>query len=274
MHLKKLLILILLLDYCLEINSQVFYNADDMRKFESRLQIQNFLGSLLSYPFESLEKMEMGVLIGEIILTDSSSNDIVHICSGISKVLDSEFLKAMNITLINYRPVLQSIASNDSITFYAIYSIEGNDFEISYNNIPKRFIGPLKLKASNHITSTNPNLTKDIQANPDSYYMKEVAELISKNKIVESEMESNSNAKRKMDNLLINNRYKRAIDYLNELIRRNPFNPEFFIQRAELFEKIGQIQQAQEDYYFIISYIDDYNYKKLAKERVNKYYAA
>ena len=58
------------------VNGQVFYNEEELEKFETRLKVQNFVVSLLSYPFESLEKKEIGVLIGEIELMPTTGVNV------------------------------------------------------------------------------------------------------------------------------------------------------------------------------------------------------
>ena len=126
---RNLIISILIfVAHCNFIQAQVFNNEKDLEKFQARIKIQNFVGSLLTYPFESLQKKEIGVLIGEIKLMSEEKQDSVFICNSISKNIDNLFLNTLNITLANYREDLELIAEDNFISFYVIYKIENNDF--------------------------------------------------------------------------------------------------------------------------------------------------
>jgi len=225
-------------------------------KFQTRLNIQNFVASLISYPFESLEKKEIGVLIGEIKLMASEQQDSVYICNSISKSIDSKFLNALRITLANYRSELQLISEEDKISFYVIYKVENNEFAISYKRIPEKLVGPLKMTLHDKIRSSNPKMQdKIIKIKPDLYYWDNIAERRLKIKSLESSNKDVSLIKQKLNRRSISRKEKQIIENLNELIRRNPFNPELFKQRAELHRKHNDLIKAKKDILFIKYYI-------------------
>jgi len=254
--------------------AQTFTNIESLEAYErveAKNQIGNFLNSLLRYPFQSLENKEMGVIIGEIYLNESIQNDSVYIISGISESLNEMFLKSLNITLLNYRPGLEKIVVNNKISFYGIFKIEGNDFEISYKYIPEFLLGPLNITVSNTIKSESAiDPILKYKAKPDSYFKEKLKELLGKNRDAELRMNSFSYLKQKKENILIKKRYKQSLSILNTLIGRNPFNAKFFMQRAEIFEKTGGQEKAARDYEFIISFIADENYKVIAKDKLGR----
>jgi hypothetical protein len=259
-----------LIVFIFQVKSQVFNNLKDLEIFESKMQVRDFVGSFLHYPFESLKNKEMGVVIGGIILGDSLHNDRFFISNSVSDNLDKGFLNALKLTSANYNKSLRQIASNDSLFFYAIFMIENNDFEITYKNIPSNLIGPIKMILDNKIESTNPSLAQEIKAKPDSYYISNIERLLAKNKSVESQFSNYSKIRQSKETIFIKSRYKKAIENVTELIHRNPFNPELFIQRAGFYEKINQIQQSKADYEFIIKFLNNTSQASIAKERLNK----
>lgn len=255
---KTTVSIIIFIITCSPGNAQVFNNEEDFSKFQTRINVQNFVGSLLSYPLESLEKKEIGVLIGEIKLMPEDKLDSIYICNSISKNIDNMFINAIKITIANYREDLELISEDDLISFYVIYNIENNDFEISYNNIPERLIGPLRLTISNKIKSYDPQIPdKTIKINPDSYYLEKIQECRLKIKSLESGSNDDNSLKNKVNTKLISQKEKQIIDNLDELIRRNPFDPELLKQRAELYSKRQDSINALKDYSFIKKYIKD-----------------
>jgi len=256
--------------FVFQVKSQVFYNQKDAEIYESKIQVRNFVGSFLHYPFESLQNKEMGVIIGGIILGDSLHKDNIFISNGVSDNLDKGFINALKLTSVNYNKLLRQIASNDSLIFYAIFLIENNDFEITYNNIPSNLIGPIKMTMDNKIKSNNPNMAQEIKAHPDSYYKSNIERLVAKNKSTELQFNTYSKIRQSIETIFIKSRYKKAIENVTELIHRNPFNPELFIQRAGFYEKLNQIQQSKTDYEFIIRFLNNTSQASIAKERLNK----
>lgn len=248
---------------------QFFKNEEEIEKYQTRLQIQNFISSIVTYPFESLDKKEVGIIIGEVVLTNSDQQDSVFICNSISKDLDSDFTKSMKITLGNYRPELEKISIDNKITFYVIFKIENNDFEISYKNIPEELIGPIKMTLGDRITSSAPGVPdKVIIIKPDSYFQQEIKELKEKYKTLEADSDSQSASAKKTERL-IEKRNKKIIENLDELIRRNPFNPDLLLERAYLYSEIGEIEKSRIDYRFVTLYINDEEAKSIAAEKLS-----
>lgn len=253
---NAILLIIIFFVNCNLINAQVFNTEKDLEKFQSQIKIQNFVGSLLTYPFESLQKKEIGVLIGEIKLMPEEKQDSVFISNSISKNIDNLFLNTLNITLANYRKDLELLSEDNIISFYVIYKIENNDFEISYNNIPERLIGPMKLTMDNIIKSTNPQTPYiTLKINPDSYYLEKIQECRTKLESLELNSNDNKSIKEKLNAKLKSQKENQIIENLNELIRRNPFNRELLKQRAELYTKHNDLKNAERDYSFIKKYM-------------------
>ncbi len=247
-------IIICILNYSIGFG-QVFYNEQEIVRFETRINIQNFTGSLLTYPFESLAKHEIGVLIGEIKLMPEEQ-DSVYICNSISESIDNTFINILKIALVNYRAELELISEDSLITFYAIYKIENNEFDITYNNIPERLIGPMQLTMSNKIQNSNPKIPDEIiEIKQDLYYIEKIEEYQIKIDKLESITQDKSSIKRKRNLKLITKNEKHIIDNLDELIRRNPFNPELLEQRSEIYQKHGDLIRAKKDMLFIMKYL-------------------
>lgn len=248
--------LIIHLVYQVSATGQVFHSEEEVIQFQTRLQLQNFVNSLLSYPFESLEKKEIGVVVAEIKLMPADRKDSVYICNSVSPDIDQIMINALKIALINYREELISISEDSKITFYTLYRIENNEYEISYKNIPEQLIGPMKITINNTITnsaSQSPALV--VKINPDSYYRDKIKECRQKIRDLEAGSENAAPLRQKVNAKLIAQQEKQIIKNLDELIRRNPFNPELREQRAGLYRQQNDIPNTDKDILFIKNYI-------------------
>lgn len=190
--------------------------AQDTRKpIEYRFKggesgIIDFLGTNAKYPIRSLIDKSIGYSISSMTITPSGEPDKISIINSVDKSIDNEVIRLLKKTK-NYWIQVDSIKQNQTFYFQIAFVITGNTSNAKVENPVKKnnfFVKPAV------ITAYAFDQTK-IPIPDDTLFIQGM-------------------------NLFNQGKFKEALPFINDLIKRNPFNKDLYQYRMRIYSKTNR----------------------------------
>jgi tetratricopeptide (TPR) repeat protein len=241
---KKLLFTLILIIFTIKVSGHEFNFKTSQVSIDSVVKIDgmNFFQYLvmnIKYPIEAQSNQTVGIYIGRIRI-DSKGNLIeVSTINPISKSIDEVFVKLIN-----------EIWRNHKISIYNISDTTD-------------FIIPVKYMLSSGYMQSTLEYFVNYEQKPK--YLSEEAKVIGYN--------SNGTASQTKDMTLINKasklykeeKYKKSIKYLNELINRNPYSEDLLYMRANAYKNMNDTINSCRDYQYLKYFLNSAKLKGLTQ---------
>ena len=208
----------------------VWGRVDTLRAFPEKrfvnggMAFSQHMAKNLRYPLEAMQAATVGTELVSIIVTPAGKLATVTIINSLGKAVDNEVMQLVRSTRKLWLPVDQS-ASQDSIMLFIPVK-----FTLTDGSGDKDFyveaVKPDFILNEVVVVGYHSRVSSDVR--DDAYYVNEL-----------------SLASQKKD-------YKQMLKMVNELIRRNPYSDKLYLQRANIQQQLGQMDEACSDYKKII----------------------
>ncbi len=173
-----------------------------------------FLEYNLYYPPAAVQRGVVGTAIVALTVSPEGKIDRIDMVQSLHKSIDTQIINALKDTKRMWLPAKKVSGAKPFTLFLPI------TYVINNHQFLQNFEKPYYLGRAAILIAENP----DIQLKDDAYYA------------------SQSNQ------YYQNKQYKQAIEYLDELIRRNPFNKDLYLMRGNAYYQLGKKDKACEDF--------------------------
>ena len=191
----------------------------------------------IRYPIDAQENERIGTFLGCLRLDEKGNLIDVFIINSISKSIDNEFESLMLRTWKNNDVVTKNLDDTTDIVFPISFKLAKGPNSHTFGFHVDKQIAPVFIKES--ITMVGyPYPPSDLNLKSDQSLI-EIA-----------------NNKYKAE------KYKKCLTAVNELIRRNPYNPDIFFMRAMIYLNLEKDDLACRDYYYLKNFLKSEKYKK------------
>lgn len=198
-----------------------------------RHELKTFLASTLSYPAAAVENATVGLSIASCTLNPDGSIHDVSIINPVSTSIDKEIERALYLTGGSWLPILKDTLE----TFYTqiLFTLSGIPFHTATLKMPNMLdeinLTAIGIKYATRKVNDGPRqlisgpeeVTYEDSRRSDEYIAEKIAEAIQKEK------------------------YKVARRYLNEAIKRNPFEPSLYQIRIMVNSRLGDQEETMKD---------------------------
>jgi hypothetical protein len=241
---KKLLLTLILIILTIKVSGHEFNFKTSQVGIDSVVKIDGmnffqYLAMNIKYPFEDQSNQTVGIYIGRIRI-DSKGNLIkVSTINPISKSIDEGFVKLINEIWRNHKISISNISDTTD------------------------FIIPVKYMLSTGYMQSTLEYFVNYEQKPK--YLSEEVKVIGYN--------SNGTASQTEDMTLINKasklykeeKYKKSIKYLNELIIRNPYSEDLLYMRANAYKNMNDTTNSCRDYQYLKYFLNSAKLKGLTQ---------
>lgn len=220
--------------------TSVLFSQTTIKPIDSRFDskeegFQKYLKENLSFPQESLDKNSSGFSISSITITPDGKIDKIAIVNSIDEEIDAQISKVLEKSKRHWKA---SKKATENETFYVqvgfVRTNIGAEASIESPVTNEYFIEPVLIQSFNLDFSFEP-LTNDTLA------VMCYNELKAKN-------------------------YQKSLDYINTLIRRNPYNKGYYDLRIMINRELKNNEAIMEDLDKINSFVPGYSLHALLKE--------
>jgi hypothetical protein len=203
----------------------------DYRFEENELGLRQFIQNNIIFPESSIIKGTVGFSISCISVTPEGKIDQIYILNPIDKAIDSEMIRVLKLSKNRWK-ASDTIISNQA--FYIQVAFILGEANVVYPAIKNPFfIDPLIITAYSN-TQTRPPVTDEILT-------------------------------KKSSDLIGAEKFKQALPYINDLIKRYPFNKDLYQYRISIYKKINRNELIESDIQKISNFIPGVSLDDLLK---------
>ncbi len=196
--------------------------------------LEDYLAKNIRYPVDAIENNLMGTYIGCIRLDSNGKLISIFTVNPISKSVDSKFVDLMKKTFAKNKVVVRNVVDTTDI-----------------------FV-PIEYKIANGEQTYDFHIDTDLAPSFISREIVAIGAPRSEIKFLEDEFlldEANTNFHHR--------KYYRCLNALNELIRRNPYNPDLLVMRGVCYNKLEKKELECRDHNYLRFFLGSNKYKKL-----------
>ncbi len=196
--------------------------------------LEDYLAKNIRYPVDAIENNLMGTYIGCIRLDANGKLISIFTVNPISKSVDSKFVDLMKKTFAKNKVVVRNVVDTTDI-----------------------FV-PIEYKIANGKQTYDFHIDTDLAPSFVSREIVAIGTPTSEIKFLEDESlldEANVNFHHR--------KYYRCLNALNELIRRNPYNPDLLVMRGICYNKLEKKELECRDHNYLRFFLGSNKYKKL-----------
>ncbi len=180
-----------------------------------------FLQTYLYYPNPALRKKRMGTCIAVFTITPQGKLDHIEIINSLDRSIDTQIVSTLKRTNGLWLPASDKEAAEEMILFLP-FTYVINEF-----NFLQNFEKPYYLRKEIVVKAIDVNAS----LKQDQYYA----------------TQANSHYQ--------NKQYAASLEYLDELIRRNPYNKELYLMRGNALYQTGEKKKACQDFSLIQNFL-------------------
>jgi tetratricopeptide (TPR) repeat protein len=241
---KQLLFTLLLIVLTIGVRGQKFNFKTSPAGIDSVIEVDGmnfhkYLGMNLTYPIDAQKNQVVGIYIGRIRL-DSKGNLIeVSTVNPVSKSINEGFVKLINKTWKSHKVSARNIPDTTDFIISVKYMFSSGylqpplEYFVNYDQKPKFVSDEISVVCfnSNGTASQVDDMTLLNKAN-DLYHAE---------------------------------KYKRSIDYLDQLINRNPYSEDLLYMRANAYKNLNDTTNACRDYQYLKYFLKSTKLKGLTQ---------
>jgi len=196
---------------------------------------REFMEKGLKYPPDAILYKIHGVLLAGIQIMPSGEINRVYLLNSLYPSIDNMVLNLLESTANCWKPLPDSVKSiNQNFVIPIIIKFEGMDIELNKEFKPEILLDEINLTVIGIIRGTEEH---------------EITELESIDKII---MRTEKDLKKK--------KYEKVLESSNELLKRDPINPNYYLYRINAFIGLDEMNSACQDYKFVRQFLK-YDYK-------------
>jgi hypothetical protein len=188
------------------------------------IEFRKFITANIKYPQQSVEKAVVGLSISSCTITPDGAIENISIINPIDQHIDLEVKRVIELTKTKWNKSEDSISRTFYLQIYFILKgIQFDTYELTAENVIKSFsVTVLGLKLSE----------AEVPKRTTQYIIESIGTALSRKK------------------------YPDALEFINEAIRRNPFEPNLYQLRIMINSKLGKSEDVKNDIEKISNFID------------------
>ena len=213
----------------IEVDSIIAIDGDSFNKY---------IAKNMRYPVDAQENQRFGTFLGCLRLDGKGNLVHVYVINSITKSIDNDFESLMLRTWKNNNVVTKNIDDTIDIVIPISFQLANGPNSPTFSFHVDKQIAPVFIKES--VTMVGyPYPPSNLKVESDQ-------------SLIET-----ANAK------YTAKKYKKCLNAVCELIRRNPYNPDLIFMRAKVYLNLEKNDLARRDYFYLKNFLNSEKYKKL-----------
>lgn len=200
-------------------------------------ELRKYLAENIQYPIDAVENNVIGTYIGCIRLDNNGNLIKTFTVNSLCNSIDSEFIDLIKKTWKKNNVVVKNITDTTDLFVSIQYKMSVGIFMGTYDYYVDSDLAPTFISKGIVVVS---------------YSMASSTKHIEDKVLIDK---ANENFK--------NQKFNKCINPLNELIRRNPFNPDLILMRGLCYNKLKKYELENRDYNYLRFFLESDKYMKL-----------